>query len=348
MSLKTAGTIESATIWGSQGEPAGWVRGFLDGLIDGFKDLAKDAEKFGKLLIDIFIEGNLLERLEEFARQIGKLIANFDLDKALKAGGEMLWDFIQKWNHPDPFLRGHFQGHTMGYLVVLVLPMLLSAGAGLLTKFPRAMRIVGALGKILDPAELAGDMVKSMRAAGVAERLRVAGITEEMFASGEMLKREGIIAEAFPGGRKAIEDRFDPILDEVFPEDEPWGGFVFDREAGTMFRAEERRINFQMNRSMSKFSVAEEVQHALDYTLGARSPSQILAEGRRLNVPDDDIVNWWHRRVFTRMIKNIHEGRFGLDYLKPHLQEVYERGYKAIGGKLSLQAILDTNWEGIF
>jgi len=347
MSLKAAGTIESATVWGSKGEPAGFIRGILDGLVDGFKDLGEDAEKLGQLLIDIF-EGRFIERLEEFADQIAKLIDNFDLDKALKVGGDMLVSFIEKWNHSDPFLRGHFQGHTLGYIVVLVLPMLLTAGAGMLARLPRAARILGALSKVMDPAELAGDMVKGMRAAGVAQRLPAAGITEEMFASGKMLKREGIVAEPFPGGRQAIEDRFDPILDEAFPEDEPWGGFVFDREADTMFRADERRINFQTNRSMSKFSVAEEVQHALDYPLGAKSAREILEEARRLGVPDDQVVNWWHRRVFTRMLKNIHEGKSGLDYLKPHIQEVYERGYRAIGGKLSLETILATNWKGIF
>lgn len=201
MSLKAAGTIESATLWGSQGEPAGFVRGVLDGIVDGFKDLGQDAEKLGELLIDIF-EGRFLERLEKFADQIGKLINNFDLDKALKTGGDMLVKFIEKWNQPDPYLRGHYQGHTMGYIVVLVLPMLLSAGAGMLARFPRAARILGALGKVMDPAELAGDMVKGMRAAGVPERLRAAGITEETFAS-PTLKREGLTAEPLEEGRKA-------------------------------------------------------------------------------------------------------------------------------------------------
>lgn len=48
------------------------------------------------------------------------------------------------------------------------------------------------------------------------------------------------------------------------------------------------------------------------------------------------------------MIKNIHEERFGLGYLKPYLQEVYERGYKAVGGKLSLETILASEWKDIY
>jgi hypothetical protein len=339
MELKTKGVIESATIWGSQGEDAGFLRGVFDGLIDGFTDLAKDAKKLAEFLWDV-MEGKFIDRLIEFAKKIGKLIANFDLDKAIGAGKEMLKDFVEKWSQPDPFLRGHYQGHLVGYLVVLVLPMVLTGGAAALARFPRAAAILNALSKVVNPVELLGDMAESMRASGVADKL---------LASGEdMLTREGIIAERFPGGRKAIEEHFDPILDEAFPEHDPWGGFVFEREKSTMFRADERRINFQMDRSMSKFSVAEEVQHALDYTLGAQSEKQILAEARRLGIPDEKVVNWWHRRVFTRMLKNIHEEKFGLGYLKPYIQEVYERGYRAIGGKLSLETILSTTWEGLF
>ena len=98
---------------------------------------------------------------------------------------------------------------------------------------------------------------------------------------------------------------------------------------------------------MNKFSVAEEVQHAIDYTLGATSEEAISAEGARLGIPEGEVNDWWHRRVFTRMIKNIDEGRYGLDYLKPRLDEVYAR-YKLIGGKLTLKQILSTTWEGIY
>ncbi len=98
---------------------------------------------------------------------------------------------------------------------------------------------------------------------------------------------------------------------------------------------------------MNKFSVAEEVQHALDFTLGAKDPKQILAMARKLKIPDEEVVNWWHRRVFTRMMKNINVNEHGLGYLKPRLAEVHKL-YRDIGGKLTLDQILGTTWEGLF
>jgi hypothetical protein len=95
------------------------------------------------------------------------------------------------------------------------------------------------------------------------------------------------------------------------------------------------------------FSVSEEVQHAIDYTLGAKDPAQILEEARFRGIPDAEVNDWWHRRVFTRMIKNINEEKFGMGYLKPRIQEVYD-AYKHIGGKLTLDQILSTTWKGIY
>lgn len=335
--LKAAGQIQSAAIFASGGYGAGFLRGVIDGLADGLKDLYEDAKDLARLLYDVLFEGKLFERVQEFADKIGKLIENFDLGKAVAAGQKSVIEFVEKWMHSDGFYRGHFQGHVMGYLIVLVLPMLLSAGASALARAPRAARLLKVLASIMDPGELVGDFTKAMRAAGLTER--VLGSTR--------IAREGIVKMPFPGGPKGIEEHFDKILDEAFGEHEPWGGFVFDNESPSMFRPDERRINLGV-RSRTMFTVAEEVQHALDYTLGAKSADEIARVARLRGIPDEEISDWWHRRVFTRMIKNIHEERFGLGYLKPYLQEVYERGYKAVGGKLSLETILASEWKDIY
>ena len=161
------------------------------------------------------------------------------------------------------------------------------------------------------------------------------------------IPREGILAQKYPGGIKAIKANFEPHLDTIFPEDEPFGGIINDRHEGTAFFEEDRIINFQGERNMNMFSVSEEVQHAIDYTAGAKDPAEILKMARARGIPDAEVVDWWHRRVFTRMINNINRERYGMAYLKPHLNEVYEL-YKKIGGKLSLDQLLNTPWEGLY
>jgi hypothetical protein len=98
---------------------------------------------------------------------------------------------------------------------------------------------------------------------------------------------------------------------------------------------------------MDIFTTSEEVQHAIDYTLGAKDPELIEAAAEARGIPAAEVNNWWHRRVFTRMINNINNGKFGMGYLKPRLAEIYEL-YKKIGGKLTLDQLLNTPWEGLY
>jgi hypothetical protein len=143
-----------------------------------------------------------------------------------------------------------------------------------------------------------------------------------------------------------------------------FGRIGFNRQGGsTRFDAPTRSIVFTMTRSLNMFSVGEEVQHALDYPhVGATNPQLIMqwglaarAQNRGVSVahlranltPDDAtwINNWWHRRVFTRMMQNINAGNYGLDYLQPHLGEVHQL-YQSIDGPLTLEQILNTQFQG--
>lgn len=334
--LMRAGTITSATPLAGFGEQGGFLRGLASGIEDGLRDLVEQAKQIAQLLWDLLNDG-LIDMLIKLAKKISALISQFDVSKALAAGKKMALDFLAKWTDEDAFLRGHFQGKVIGYLIVLILPMVLTEGIGELAAAPRALGALEELSAVADSSEVVAELSSSLKQAKLGERLTAA----------IDLRREGLVAEPFEGGFTAIEERFDPHLDELFPEDEPWGGFVRDRMQATKFRPDERRINFQLNMSMNKFSVAEEVQHAIDYTLGAKSEAEIFAEGTRLGIPEGEINDWWHRRVFTRMIKNIHEGKYGLGYLQPRIAEVYAR-YQLIGGKLTLEQILSTTWEGIY
>lgn len=224
---------------------------------------------------------------------------------------------------------------------------------------------------------LAGPGTLVARSGSLAQSLE-----SRLLASNFLSDRKGLVREPFLPARKgetvvehrermldAIEDRFDDMLIEQYQlanPDRPWVGFVFDREDAfkTRFDAGSRRIVFTMDRSLNKFSVAEEVQHALDYTLGAQDPIEMAEMGRRalaaqrgitvdklrasFSEADADWINfWWHRRVFTRLIQNIHAERYGLGYLKPRIGEVHQI-YQEVGGKLTLEDILKTQWEGVY
>jgi len=328
--------IASATPLSEAGESGGFLRGLFDGIVDGLKDLVQQAKDLATFLYDL-CERGLIDVLIDMVKKITKLIRQLDVHKLVEAGKGALADFIAKWTEEDPFVRGHFQGKICGYLIILILPTLLTEGLGELAAAPRALRAVQELGAVVDRAELLGGLSSNMRRAKIGDRLLESGF----------LKREGLVAEKFEGGLPAIEKRFDPHLDAAFGEEEPWGGFMHDRSEPTAFRADERRINFGTERAMNKFSVAEEVQHALDYPLGAKDAKQILGMARKLGVADEDVVDWWHRRVFTRLIKNINANEHGLGYLKPRLAEVHKI-YTQIGGKLTLDQILSTSWGGLF
>lgn len=334
--LRLAGDISSGAVFSEGGEATGFMRGIFEGVYQGVKDMVEDAVALVELILEL-IQGET-QKLEALVKKISSFVSNFDLDKFAAAAKQTLIDFIAEWTDPDPFLRGHFQGTVIGYLLVLAVPMVVSGGAALVAVAPRAARVLRVISILLDPLEAVGDAAKVMRASKKADKL---------LASNMFKHRQGLLAEPFEGGLKGIEDTFDPHLDAAFPEDAPWGGFTHDRNEGTRFDHETRRITFQMQRNMNKFSVAEEVQHALDYTQGAVDPAVILRTGRRAGVPDEEIVDWWHRRVFTRMMKNIGAERHGLGFLKGRLDEVHEL-YREIGGKLSLKQILATEWEGLY
>jgi hypothetical protein len=66
-----------------------------------------------------------------------------------------------------------------------------------------------------------------------------------------------------------------------------------------------------------------------------------------LNTTEEEAVNWWHRRVFTRLLQNVHAGEHGLDVLRPYMNDIF-RAYQNVGGRLSLKEILARRFTGLY
>jgi hypothetical protein len=76
------------------------------------------------------------------------------------------------------------------------------------------------------------------------------------------------------------------------------------------------------------------------------------AQGIRIDVAKDPelaaLNNWCHRRVFTRLIKNVNAGRYDLGYLKPPLAELHRFYVETAGGRLTLEEILERTFNGLY
>ncbi|QDT31231.1 hypothetical protein [Thalassoglobus polymorphus] len=94
------------------------------------------------------------------------------------------------------------------------------------------------------------------------------------------------------------------------------------------------------------------MQHAQDFANGLRAKDVIAA----MQKEGFDITTrrgfkkanyWWHRRVFTRAIKNIHDKSPGFKNLEEYVDDIYN-AYKRAGGDLSLDEIYNGKFEGFF
>jgi hypothetical protein len=156
----------------------------------------------------------------------------------------------------------------------------------------------------------------------------------------------------FSGGLTAVQDHFDPILIKLFQEKgvSEFQGLWLDRTCnGAMFDPDRMAIYFGLEANITGRVVGEEVQHAIDFAHGG-SLSDILdaAEEQGINTSDADALgDWWHRRVFVREIQNIQADQFGLGILKPYINDVFE-AYKGVGGKLTMEQITATRFNGLY
>jgi RHS repeat-associated protein len=151
----------------------------------------------------------------------------------------------------------------------------------------------------------------------------------------------------FPGGPDAAHEAFDPMLQRLFKDANlgEFQGIYLNREvAYSQFDDKVLAIYFRRNADATGRVVGEEVQHAIDFTMGA-TRRRIAAEADARGILNADL--WWHRRVFTRQLQNINANQYGMGILNPYMDDVY-KAYQMVGGQLPLNEILTRTFNGLY
>lgn len=90
------------------------------------------------------------------------------------------------------------------------------------------------------------------------------------------------------------------------------------------------------------------MQHALDFAKTGLTRADIIKEIMTVHkIGPNAAYSWYHRRIFTRAIKNIHEGKPGFAHLKDHIGEIFD-AYVGHGGELTMKQILEGTFTGLF
>jgi RHS repeat-associated protein len=151
----------------------------------------------------------------------------------------------------------------------------------------------------------------------------------------------------------AVVDAFDNILTKLFKNSGvgEFQGIYIKREIkGTHFNDIDLAIYFRSEADITGRIVGEEVQHAIDFTQGGtieKIKREFLKQHRGGHFTEQERDFWWHRRVFTRLLKNISENNHNLGILKGFEDDIYKM-YKFVGGRYSLERLLSTKFKGLF
>ena len=153
--------------------------------------------------------------------------------------------------------------------------------------------------------------------------------------------------KVFSGGLDASQAQFDHVLSKLFRASSAgeFHGIWLNRLKNTQFDDIDKAIYFQRQAHITGRVVGEEVQHAIDFTMGAVR-SRVYNEALQ-HVPKAEVVDWWHRRVFTRSIQNADQGNHGLGSVSGHFDDIYRR-YQFVGGRLSLDEIHTRKFDGLY
>ncbi len=93
-------------------------------------------------------------------------------------------------------------------------------------------------------------------------------------------------------------------------------------------------VQFSKGRRLGVVTLADEMQHALDYKQFRLTRLQIFEKLKELGIGPRRQYGWYHQRLFIRAVQNIERDVPGFRRLKPYIGEVLD-AYLSHGGELT-------------
>jgi Domain of unknown function (DUF4157) len=155
--LKGKGVVPTRAGWknaligvakGIGGFLAGLAEGFFSSIIDVFVGLYDLVKSVISLAADL-VSGEALRKAKAFYDAVDEMSAD-ELLEMLKgalvalasAMGDMVNDFVNRWNAKNVYKQWHFRGYVVGYILAEVLMAIFTGGAA------TAAKVLGKLGKV--------------------------------------------------------------------------------------------------------------------------------------------------------------------------------------------------------
>ncbi len=171
------------------GFTAGMIEGAWSAIVDLFKGAAEMVEAIAKLLLHLVTgnPGRIRDMLMKWADK---------MRSAWERRGQIADEFMKKWNAPGGWDRGQFQGEVLGWVMMTVLIIVLTAGSGaaasagsLAARFPQVVKLLKTVDVVGDVTTYLGGGLQGLKAAGRLPR-----------AASDIVKdRLGLVAAAKPG-----------------------------------------------------------------------------------------------------------------------------------------------------
>jgi hypothetical protein len=149
---------------------AGFLVGLLEGawsaIVDLFKGAAEMVETIAQMLYHL-VTGNPGLIKDMLMKWVDKM------KSAWEHRGEIADEFMKKWNAPSGWDRGRFQGEVLGWVMMTVLIIIVTAGesaavnaGSLAARFPRVVELLKTVDAIGDVTTYMGGAIKGVKAAG--------------------------------------------------------------------------------------------------------------------------------------------------------------------------------------
>ena len=177
----TSGSSELSKAWRAAAEfvddaidavkyAAGFIVGLLEGAWSAIVDLFKGAFEMIETIATVLyhlVTMNPWRIKDMLMKWVDKM------KSAWEHRGQIADEFMKKWNAPSGWDRGRFQGEVLGWVMMTVLIIIVTAGSGaaanagsLAARFPQVVKLLKTVDAVGDVTTYLGGAIKGIKAAG--------------------------------------------------------------------------------------------------------------------------------------------------------------------------------------